>query len=100
MTDESAAPAQGVHSLFYTEILSDVPVTLRVILGEATLTIADVLKCDKGSVIPLGQKVGDPFAIMLHNRVIAEGEVVTTGESLGIKITAVKSPEDAAPAAE
>lgn len=82
--------------MLYSEVLADVPVTLRVILGDATITIADVLKCDKGSVIPLNQKIGDPFAIMLHNRMIAEGEVVTTGDTLGIKITNVKAPEGAA----
>lgn len=67
----------------------DVPVTLQVQLGEATLTIGDILKCGKGSVIPLNQKVGDPFIIELQNHPLAQGEIVEVGDRLGIKITNV-----------
>lgn len=67
----------------------DLPVTLHVMLGDATLTIGDVLKCGKGSVIPLNQKIGDPFVIMLHKRPIAHGEIVEAGDHLGIKVTNV-----------
>ncbi|MBI4239301.1 MAG: FliM/FliN family flagellar motor switch protein [Deltaproteobacteria bacterium] len=76
--------------------LYDVPVTMQVMLGEATLTIGDIMKCGKGSVIPLKQKVGDPFVVLLQNRVIAEGEVVAAGEHLGIKITNVHRSQPAA----
>lgn len=67
----------------------DVPVTLRVMMGDATITIGDVLKCGKGSVIPLNQKIGDPFVVLLQNRPIAEGEVVEVEQRLGIKITKI-----------
>ncbi len=67
----------------------DVPVTLQVLLGEATMTIGDVLKCGKGSVIPLNQKVDAPFTLLLQKRPIAEGEVVEAGGQIGIKITKV-----------
>ncbi|GEM_PF-6950081 len=63
-----------------------VPVTLQVYFGDATVTIGDILKCGKGSVIPLNQKVGDPFTVLLQNRPIAQGEIVEAGETLGIKI--------------
>lgn len=70
-------------------LVYDVPVTLNVQLGEGVLTIGDLLKCGKGSVIPLSQKVGDPFVVMLQKRAIAEGEIVEAGGHLGIKITNV-----------
>ncbi|QQR81131.1 MAG: FliM/FliN family flagellar motor switch protein [Deltaproteobacteria bacterium] len=73
-------------------LLKDVPLTLQVHLGEATLTISDIMKCGKGSVIPLNQKVGDPFVIMLQQKPIAEGEVVEAGGQLGIKVTNVFRP--------
>ncbi len=71
----------------------DVPVKLQVILGETTLSIRDVLRCNKGSVIPLNQKMGDPFDIILQKRKIAEGEIVEAGDHLGIKITKVVTGE-------
>ena len=67
----------------------EAPVTLQVQLGEAILTIGDILKCGKGSVIPLNQKVGEPFKVLLQKRPIAEGEIVEAGERLAIKITNV-----------
>ena len=75
------------------KLVYDVPVNLQVMLGDTTLTIGEVLQCQKGSVIPLRQKVGDPFRIYLESRVIAEGEVVDAGGQLGIRITQVISPE-------
>jgi flagellar motor switch protein FliN/FliY len=68
-------------------LVYDVPVTLKVLLGETALTIGEILKCGKGSVIPLNQKVGDPFLVILQKKAIAEGEIVQAGENFGIKIT-------------
>ncbi|EKD41170.1 MAG: Flagellar motor switch protein [uncultured bacterium] len=77
-------------ALFY-----EIPVDLKVLLGEATLTIGDILKCSKGSVIPLNQKTGDPFKILLDNKPLAEGEVVEANGQVAIKITNVfKSQEN------
>lgn len=74
-------------------LVYELPVTVHVEFGEASLTIGDLLKCGKGSVIKLNQKIGDPFRITLLKRPIAEGEVVEAGEFLGIKITNVfKTP--------
>lgn len=78
--------AEGKDDLSF---VYDVPVKLHVELGEVVLTVGDVLKCGKGSVIPLNQKVGDPFKILLEKRALAEGEIVEAGENLAIKITNV-----------
>lgn len=83
-SNESTHRKEGDVSFVY-----DVPVTLQVRLGEAVLSVEDVLKCGKGSVIPLKQKVGEPFPVYLQNRQIAEGEVVETGDYIGVKITNV-----------
>ena len=87
------APPQGAGDVKSdvddVSFVYDVPVTLHVQLGDATLTIGDILKCGKGSVIPLNQKVGDPFLITLQNRPLAQGEIVEAGDHLGIKITNV-----------
>ena len=71
------------------EMFYDIPVELKVLLGDATLTIRDILKCTKGSIIPLNQKTGDPFKIILENNPLAEGEVVEANGQIAIKITNV-----------
>ena len=84
-SDVGAAPQTSDD---YSLVL-DVPMTVQVQLGEATLTIAEILKCGKGSVIPLNQKIGEPFVIKLHQKPIAMGEIVEAGDQLGIKITSI-----------
>lgn len=97
--EAKAAPAEGGAPAANDEfsLVYDVPVTVHVQFGEATLSIGEILKCGKGSVIKLNQKIGDPFRIMLMKQLLAEGEVVEAGEHLGIKITNVFKP--GAPAA-
>lgn len=99
MSEENqAAQAAGSQDVSF---VYNVPVTLKVLLGEATLTVNDVLACGKGSVIPLRQKAGEPFKIYLQDRAIAEGEVVQLEDQLGIKITSViKAGESESPEAE
>ncbi len=87
-----AAESTSVEGGDDLSIVYDVPVTLHVYLGESTLSIGDILKCTKGSIIPLNQKVGDPFKIMLEKRALAEGEIVEAGDRLGIKITNIIKP--------
>lgn len=66
--------------------VSDVPVKLHVELGEATLTIAELMKCGNGSVVALDKRIGEPFLITLNGHPVAEGEVVEDGANLGIRI--------------
>ncbi len=88
-TANPAAAALGAISDDALSLVKDVPVTLQVLLGETVMSIGDVLKFGKGAVIPLKQKVGQPFTLLLHHKPVAEGEVVEAGENLGIKITNV-----------
>jgi len=92
MSEENTNAQEEIKTQINQENLNlvlDAPVYLQVMLGDTTMTIGDVLKCGKGSVVPLKQKVGDPFVILLQNQPIAEGEVVDAGGNLGIKITNV-----------
>jgi len=86
-TPNAASPANSTNQDFH--LVKDVPVTLQVLLGDTVLTVEDILKFGKGAVVPLRQKVGQPFTILLQHKPIAEGEVVEAGENLGIKITNV-----------
>jgi len=104
MTDENAEPQQADSPNASAdtksgqkdelELFYDIPVELKVLLGEATLSIRDILKCTKGSVIPLNQKTGDPFKIILENKPLAEGEVVEADGHVAIKITNVFKPQE------
>jgi flagellar motor switch protein FliN/FliY len=88
--DEERGNIQDAH----LEIILDVPLTLSVEIGRARLTIRDLLQLSPGSVVKLDRRAGDPMDIMVNGCLIAKGEVVVAGETFGIRITAVVSPED------
>src|SRR5690348_163540 len=50
----SMAPARNL------EMVMRIPVTVKVVLGSATMPVANLVKLGRGAVIPLDRKVGEP----------------------------------------
>lgn len=57
-----------------------VPVSVRIVLGVASMPLQKLLSLGRGSTIPLDRKVGDPVDIMVNDSVVARGEVVVIDE--------------------
>lgn len=74
------------------DALMKIPVKVQVVLGTVKMPVAKVMELNRGSVLPLGQKLGEPVSLVVNGREIARGEVVIleeeTGE-LGISLTEV-----------
>lgn len=66
--------------------LADVEVEISVVLGRAQMPIHQLLKMGRGAVIELDASVDDPAWILANNRVIARGEIVVTGDHVGISV--------------
>jgi len=87
-------PRPGGHNDF---ILS-LPVTVQVVLGSTTLSVSNLMRLARGSIVSLDQRVGDPIKIMVSGRLIALGEIVMVDEDksrYGVSLTEVIA--DAAP---
>ena len=69
-----------------------IPVTVKVVLGSATMPVANLTKLGRGAIIPLDRRVGEPVDVVVNGRVIARGEVVVVDEAtsrFGISLTEV-----------
>ena len=69
-----------------------IPVTVKVVLGSATMPVANLTQLGRGAVIALDRRVGDPVDVVVNGRVIARGEVVVVDEAtsrFGISLTEV-----------
>lgn len=69
-----------------------IPVTVRVVLGSATMPVANLMKLGRGSVIPLERRVGEPVEVAVNGHTVARGQVVVVDEAtsrFGIKLTEV-----------
>ncbi len=69
--------------------VTEVDVEISVVIGTSTMPINQLLKMGRGAVIELEAGVDEPAWIYANNRLIARGEIVVTGESVGISITEV-----------
>jgi flagellar motor switch protein FliN/FliY len=72
----------------------DVPVNISAVLGKAHMTVAQLLKLNRGSVLELDRKVGEAIDIFVNNRLVARGEVVLVEDRLGVTMTEIIKTED------
>lgn len=73
-------------------LIMDIPVTLKVVLGTAKMPVAAISKMARGTVIKLDNKVGDPVDIYVNGRFLAQGQVVVLDEGtsrFGVTLTQV-----------
>lgn len=85
-------PASQGTSEGSREFIMDLPVTMKVVLGSATMPVAAVSKLARGSIVKLDKKVGDPVDILVNGRLVARGEVVVLDElssRFGVTLTQV-----------
>lgn len=66
--------------------VGEVDVEISVVLGRAQMAIHQLLKMGRGAVIELDSGVDDHAWILANNQVIARGEIVVTGEHVGISV--------------
>ena len=72
----------------------DVPVGISAVLGKANMSVAQLLKLGRGSVLELDRKVGEAIDIYVNNRLVARGEVVVVEDRLGVTMTEIIKTED------
>ena len=74
------------------EAVMQIPVTIKIVLGAATMPVAGLVKLGRGSVIALDRRVGEPVDVTVNGRLVARGEVVVIEEDnsrFGIALTEI-----------
>ena len=69
------------------ERIADLELSVHVTLGRTSVPLRDVFKLMVGSVIDIGKTIADPVDLVVNDRVIARGQVVTCKGSYGVKLT-------------
>jgi len=73
-------------------MLMDLTLPISIELGRTTMTVHDILKLGRGSVVQLDRLAGEPIDIYVGDRRFAQGEVVVLGEHFGVRITRIVNP--------
>jgi flagellar motor switch protein FliN/FliY len=90
-------------SLGNTEVpinmLLDLTLPVAIELGRTSMTVQEILRLGRGSVVQLERLAGEPIDIYVGDRRFAEGEVVVLGEHFGVRVTRILSARPVASAA-
>ena len=70
-------------------MLLDLTLPVAIELGRTSMTVQDILRLGRGSVIQLDRLAGEPIDVFVGDRRFAEGEVVLLGETFGVRITRI-----------
>jgi flagellar motor switch protein FliN/FliY len=71
------------------ESLVDINVDFISELGTTDLTIKELLKLDKGSVIDLEKPAGESVELFVNNKIFGKGEVMVYEKNLAIRINEI-----------
>jgi flagellar motor switch protein FliN/FliY len=89
---ERASQGASPESAPNMDLIMRIPVTVQIVLGTATMPVANLAKLGRGAVVPLDRRVGEPVDVVVNGKVVARGEVVVTDEDnsrFGISLTEV-----------
>jgi flagellar motor switch protein FliN/FliY len=73
--------------------IKEIGVELRVELGKATKSLAEVAGICEGTIIELDKLAGEPVDLLAAGELIAKCEVVVIDENFGIRVTEVVEKE-------
>lgn len=93
MAPQVAAP-KSTEGLSLDTVMR-IPVSVKIVLGSASMPVAALLKLGRGALIPLDRKIGEPVDVVVNGRVVARGEVVVMDDDpsrFGISLTEVVGP--------
>ncbi len=71
------------------DVVKDVQLRLTAVLGEVSLSVAELFALTENSILSLDALADEPVDLVLDNRVVARGALVIVDDNFGIQITEV-----------
>ena len=88
-SSEQEVLVSDTNGQIHQDVLQNIPVTLSIEVGRASIKIRDLLRLTQGSVVELDRIAGEPLDLLVNNTVVAQGEVVLVNDRYGIRLTRV-----------
>lgn len=90
--DEPAGAPVGEPLLQQAHPLYAVAVRLQVCVGEAAMTVGQLLQAQENAVLALDRRIDQPVDLLLEGRVVARGRLVAVDDRFGVAITELPQP--------
>src|SRR5437879_2230321 len=72
-----------------SELLKGVRISLEVRLGNATMTVEQMMTIKQGSVLPLEVGLVEHAELYLNDILVARAEIVAVGDKFGVRIVEI-----------
>ena len=93
-TEKKSQESSEAKPSMNREVIQNIPITLAIEVGRASLKIRDLMRLTQGSVVELDRLAGEPLDIVVNDTVVAQGEVVLVNDRYGVRLTKVVSAAD------
>lgn len=85
--DTLVAPAGGKPLVTLdSAVFREVRVAIKVKLGEANLSVDEMLALKAGSVVTLDRRMGELVELHLNDALVARGEIVAVDDHFGVRL--------------
>jgi len=81
-----AEMSEGIERSGLVEAIGDVPVVVRVEIGEARMAARDWAALTRGDVVALGRRVGEAVVLRIGGVPVARGDLVEIDGEVGVRI--------------
>ena len=71
------------------DVVKDVQLRLTAVLGDVSLSVAELFALAENSVLTLDRHADEPVELLLDSRVVARGTLVIVDDKFGVRITEV-----------
>ncbi len=91
-TDGAPGAVAEANEMLNLDAVMRIPVNIQVVLGSATMQVANLMKLRRGAVVQLDHRVGEPVDVVVNGRIIARGEVVIVEDDnsrFGVSLTEI-----------
>jgi flagellar motor switch protein FliN/FliY len=75
-------------------VIMNIPVDVQIMLGNTEMAVSELMALQKGSVVALDRRIGEPVDVMVNGRRIARGEITVLDDDpsrFGIRLIEIIS---------
>lgn len=69
------------------QVIRNVKVKLTARLGDAEISVGELMDMKENAVLPLDRLLDDPIDILLDGHIVARGQLVAVGDAFGVRVT-------------
>jgi flagellar motor switch protein FliN len=76
------------------EQLQDIQVPVNLVLGNAKLSLGELINLEVDQIIELDRLAGESVDVRINGRFVAKGEVVVVNNHFAVRLITLLSPEE------